>query len=61
MNSIKLARAKHEKKAAELRNAMKPLVPFAPVSSLAVAQKPHLQALKMPPQLIKAAKGKKGR
>lgn len=61
MNSIKLARAKHEKKAAELRNAMKPLVPFAPVSSLAVAQKPHPQALKMPPQLIRAAKVKKGR
>ena len=61
MNSIKLARAKHEKKAAELRNAMKPLVPFAPVSSLAVAPKPHPQALKMSPQLIKAAKGKKGR
>lgn len=40
---------------------MKPLVPFAPVSSLAVAQKPHPQALKMPPQLIRAAKGKKGR
>lgn len=62
MNSIKQARAKHVNKMSDLRNAIKPLVPFAPVSSLAIAQNQHyLQTLKMPPQLIKVANGKKER
>lgn len=61
MNDIKLAKTKHAKKAAELLNKTKPLISFAPVSPLSVAQRLQPQAQEIQQQLIKAAKSKKGR
>lgn len=61
MGKIHKEREKHLKKTAELRNSLKEMTPFTPVSTL-VAHKPEkIKIAKIPPQMMKKVKEKKGR
>ena len=61
MSKIHREREKHLKKTAELRNSLKEIIPFSPVSTLVVHKPEKIKIAKIPPQVIKNVKEKKGR
>lgn len=61
MSKIHREREKHLKKTAELRNSLKEMTPFSPVSTLVVHKPEKIKITKIPPQVIKNVKVKKGR
>ena len=61
MNKIHKEREKHLKKTAELRNSLKEMTPFSPVSTLVVHKPEKIKIAKIPPQMIKKVKEKRTR
>lgn len=61
MGKIHQEREKHLRKTAELRNFLKEMTPFTPVSTLVAHQPEKIKISKLSPQLMKKVKDKKSR